>query len=190
MMKNTMPPQAYTRDTLVKAIDWVSNQPESMRTQAKTADALVALYLQSKRRTQEWSGNGVDYGSDFPVSGEAFKEDLRSLARDMEQFTVPPTQQSLLHQHQQMHQAAHQPSLQPQRPLPESPPQQVPAMSPQNSVNTSLKTTPSSDFQWTVDPLSLKRARALQQRLNLSSESEALRMMLSLGFEHFQNLLP
>lgn len=156
-----MPPQAYTRETLVKAIDWIASQPDSLRAQAKTADSVVALYLQAKRRTSNWTqSSSVDHA----VSGEAFKEDLRSLARDLEQFTVPPT--------------ASNPPVQntgySQRPQPESPPQ----------------IQAGGGFEWMVDPVSLKRAQALKERLNLSSETEALRMMISLGFEHFQSLLP
>lgn len=43
---------------------------------------------------------------------------------------------------------------------------------------------------WTVDPRSLQIARQLQETLNLSSEGEALRMLVSLGAERLRGLLP
>ena len=75
------PPQAYTRDTLVKAIDWIAEQPEHLRSQATNADALVALYLQFKRRSKA--------SDTHPVSGEAFTQDLKNLAKNLEQFSAP-----------------------------------------------------------------------------------------------------
>lgn len=181
MIKNTMPPQAYTRDTLVKAIDWISSQPDHLRAQAKTAESLVALYLQAKRRPNDWNTDSN------PVSGETFKEDLKSLARDLEQFTgaqvsapqpqqvAPPTGYSY-----------------PSASSSYSPPQHTQMSKP--TVETPQP--PASTFaappamQWTVDEISFKRAQTLKERLNLSSESEALRMMIALGFEKLQALLP
>lgn len=142
------PPQAYTRDTLVKAIDWIAHQPDSIRSQATNADSLVALYLQSKRR------NGNSTSMSYPVSGEAFTEDLKNLARDLEQFSAPnaaPTR-------------AEPPPQPAQRPAPVA-------------------------HQWNVDAKSWAQAQALKERLNLSSESEALRMMIALGAERLTSLL-
>lgn len=137
------PPQAYTRDTLVKAIDWIAHQPDSLRSQATNADSLVALYLQAKRR------NGGSMG--YPVSGEAFTEDLKNLAKDLEQFSAPNAPTTRV-----------------------EPPPQAQRNSP----------------QWNVDPKSWAQAQALKERLNLSSESEALRMMIALGAERLAGLLP
>lgn len=89
----------------------------------------------------------------YPVSGEAFTEDLKSLAKDLEQFSspnVPPTRA--------------EPAPQAQRPT-------------------------SAAQQWNVDPKSWSQAQALKERLNLSSETEALRMMIALGAERLASLL-
>jgi hypothetical protein len=156
----SVPPQAYTRDTLVKAIDWIAHQPDEMRTQATTADALVALYLQSKRR------NGChSHSMSYPVSGENFTEDLKNLAKDLEQFS--PTVQSPPNRH-----ASFDPAPQAQRNEPRT-----------NSAQ------PQHPHQWNVDDRSWAQARNLKERLNLSSESEALRMMIALGAERLDGLI-
>jgi hypothetical protein len=150
----SVPPQAYTRDTLVKAIDWVAHQPESLRAQATNADTLVALYLQSKRRGTP---------STYPVSGESFTEDLKSLAKDLEQFSTPAS---------------------------------APPVSSPLSTREHVPPPPRASFtepaplaQWNVDSKSWTQARQLKERLNLSSESEALRMMIALGAERLSALL-
>lgn len=143
------PPQAYTRDTLVKAIDWIAHQSDAIRGQATNADSLVALYLQSKRR------NGASSSSSYPVSGEAFTEDLKSLAKDLEKFSTPQ----------------------------QAPPTQK---------NVSFEPSPKAQGNaqsWHVDSRSWTQAKALKERLNLSSEGEALRMMIALGAEKLNGLL-
>ena len=41
----------------------------------------------------------------------------------------------------------------------------------------------------TLDPRSLDAIRRIQARMNLSTESEALRMLISLGFDRLRNIL-
>ncbi len=170
------PPQAYTRDTLVKAIDWIAHQPESLRSQATNADTLVGLYLQTKRR----NGGSVAM-SGYPVSGEAFTEDLKSLARDLEQFSAPsPTPQPP------------PPQAAPQMPPPAAAhPAAPPAPPVQAPVSHHASPTPSAPRtpQWSVDPKSWAQAQMIKERLNLSSESEAIRMMIALGAERLNGLI-
>src|SRR5438128_1927389 len=81
-MIHNLPPQAYTRDVLVKAIDWLATQPQSVRDRGLPADALVSLYLQSRRRSNDWK-------EEAPLSSENFKSDLKHLAQDLKQFDEP-----------------------------------------------------------------------------------------------------
>ena len=80
-VSTSMPPQAYTRDTLVKAIDWISRQPTAVKERASSADLMVSFYLQSCRRSE--------MQIEAPVSGETFREDLKHLALDLKQFEEP-----------------------------------------------------------------------------------------------------
>jgi hypothetical protein len=83
-LTNNLPPQAYTRDTLVKAIEWMSTQPQAVRERANSADLMVSYYLQARRK--------VAAQIEAPVSGETFKTDLKHLAEDLKQFeeSTPP----------------------------------------------------------------------------------------------------
>lgn len=160
----TLPPQAYTRDILIKAYEWLSTQPDVLKQKAKDADTLVSLYMMSRRRaTQDnWEEK---------VSVETFKNDLRHLAEDLKQFEAPvPT---------------------PAAPMPASPPQTqyhgitVPAASTAPSMPPILehKTLP-------LDERSLRMVREIQDRFNLSHENEAIRMLIVLGYEKVRPLLP
>ncbi len=78
---NSIPPQAYTRDVLVKAIEWSYTQPLAIREKATSADLLVSYYIQACRRN---SAN-----LEAPVSQENFKADLKHLAEGLKQFEDP-----------------------------------------------------------------------------------------------------
>ncbi len=180
---SSIPPQAYTRDTLVKAIEWMNTQSQALRERASSADLIVSYYLQACRKTA--------VQMEAPVSQESFKQDLRHLAEDLKQFEEPsappphiqparsfsgveplfgnpepPIHYHYIPPHQQQHQHAPPPPLQP-APQPKPP-----------------------SAQWTIDPKSLAMAREVQNKLNLSCEREALRMLIALGAERARQLFP
>ncbi len=76
------PPQAYTREMLSQAVDWLMKQPQAIRDKATSADVLIRLYLQSIRQKPTYVGQDV---ATMP-SAEAFKSDLKNLAQNMRQF--------------------------------------------------------------------------------------------------------
>lgn len=199
---NTIPPQAYTRDVLVKAIEWMHSQPQIVREKATSADLLVSFYMQACRRAAATN--------EAPVSQENFKADLKHLAEGLKQFEepiAPPTQHpgrfpsyghavvepiftpvpmpivdQYLHQQQHHHQQQTHVHVHSQ-PLPPLPPHQPPHQAPPS------QTAPrSAGVQWTIDPKSLAIARDMQQRLNLSSESEAIRMLITFGAQKARDL--
>jgi hypothetical protein len=174
---HNLPPQAYTRDTLVKAIDWVATQSQTTRERASSADALVSLYLQSRRRANEWQ-------NEAPASAENFRTDLKNLAEDLKQFEEPSVPPQVNHVHNvPVHEARydhyvapapqyHQPVRPPARPAdPPPPPKAPPVIS-----------------GWVVDDRTLSAAKEIQVRLNLSSDTEALRFLVTLGIERARQL--
>src|SRR3954468_11192236 len=82
LTQSKIPPQAYTRDTLVKAIEWLTTQPPAVRERANSADLIVSHYLQARRQA-------AAIQMEAPVSQENFKADLRHLAEDLKQFEEP-----------------------------------------------------------------------------------------------------
>ena len=80
MTVNTLPPQAYTKETLQKAYTWLLNQSPSVKDLATTQDMLVSLYLRAVR-------NG-EISNESP-SIQNFKQELKSLAGIMGDLQVP-----------------------------------------------------------------------------------------------------
>jgi hypothetical protein len=225
-MVHNLPPQAYTRDVLVKAIDWVSTQPSSVRERAASADALVSLYLQARRRP--------DWHQEAPVSGEAFRSDLQHLAHDLRQdepIAVPkqtapsaslkpvePIDQGqmtepLFRAAQQYTQQKHaescsasasrtpEPILFEQkdfsRETPDdrtseakSEPSFAPPSRPAPQPTMTIKKNASNANLPILDSRTMSAAKEIQSRLNLSSESEAIRFLVTLGLERARQLFP
>lgn len=183
----TIPPQAYTRDTLVKAIEWIATQPATVRERASSADLLVSFYLQAARKSAAQM--------EAPVSQENFKSDLKHLAEDLKRFEEPaPSHTSAPAM------SSRSPSYGYSEPVHtesiyriEPPPlMRVEVPPPPRAEPTPPQATPRPESPkgpvWNVDPRSLAAARELQQRLNLGSEVEALRMLVTLGAERARDL--
>lgn len=77
MTMNPIPPQAYTKDSLLKAYAWLQNQDPSLKEMATTPDILVSLYLKATR--------DGDAALDRP-SIQNFKHELKQLAGLMGEF--------------------------------------------------------------------------------------------------------
>lgn len=232
---NQLPPQAYTRETLMQAFDWIKTQPRQVQDLASSTDALVSIYMQARRR----AGN---HGVTHPVSSQSFKQDLKNLAEGLRQFEddgtaaaadaaqttyVPPAgapQGSSAHashhhqvpmQHQAMaaqqapppqYQAAqfHAPPPQQMAPPPHQmppqhhhqaqhiPQQQIqPQHNPPQQHSRPMANPYAADSAVNhLDSKSIEVVRLVQSRFNLSSESEALRMLISLGFEKVREIFP
>ncbi len=88
----TLPPQAYTREILAVAFQWLQSQPESIKKLAQTPDALVGLYL----RAQRFSNATAE--TDAPISSQNFISDLKHLAEGLKQFESPRNDGRRVHQ--------------------------------------------------------------------------------------------
>jgi hypothetical protein len=84
-MKNrpTLPPQAYTRETLSTAFQWLQHQPEHIKKLAQTPDALVGIYMRAMK-----FGNASPE-ADAPVSSQTFFSDLKNLTEAFKQTEQP-----------------------------------------------------------------------------------------------------
>lgn len=196
-----LPPQAYTRDVLAAAYEWLRHQPASIRELATDSDSLVALYLQSRRRPGSLAHmmgqtniankamvtpsiaapapTAPQTEIPYAASAEAFKQDLKNLAEGLKQFDSPRAHQA--HPHQ-THHVSH---------------------TPQNNLTQNTQTTTvvvnqapapvasvTLDLSSFFDAKSLEIIRDVQRRLNLSHEKEALRMLIVLGYDRIKEILP
>ncbi len=178
MNRTQIPPQAYTRDTLEKAYEWLNHQSPAIKDQAQTADTLVSLFLRAQRYGETSLGNfsKASVGTvqqAAPASVQLFQSDLKNLAKDFEEFDdintlTPPIEAKDI------------------APLP-SPHVAPPAKSIKTRVTQSMIEFDSEATA--LDPKSLKAAEQIQKQFNLSSPTEAIRMLISVGYKQIQKLL-
>lgn len=194
-MVKDLPPQAYTREILVQAYDWLQNQPPSVRELARSADEMVSLFKQQQRSRSK------------PHTDE-FKSGLKDLAQSIKKFDEEEETPSALSDSSSL-----TPSSEYTSPLPSlgSSPYSSPPSSPESSSPFSTQPPPSSysspasssPSEPPSPPSSLLSSDTMdldektkvslyitRERLNLSSNNEALRVLVVLGLEKIKELFP
>ncbi len=186
MAMNPLPPQAYTKETLQKAYTWLLSQSPSIKDMASTQDMLISLYLKAQR-------NG-EASLDTP-SIQNFKQELKSLAGLMgdlqtpsqtpNRAVMPPimngpnSSQAQTNNSQAAHSNSNQTSANRTQSLfqnSETPPPSYP----QANMQTD------SSLMAQLDPVSLQALADVKNTFNLSSEVEAMRALICLGYKQFK----
>ncbi len=206
-MGTSVPPRAYTRETLTTAFNWLQSQPDSVRSKATTPDALVGLYMQAQRGGAYATG----FDAEAPQSSQAFMSDLKNLAEGLKEFddsklqrAVPPPASSRA-QLGQSSTYPQQAELRPQAPRVETPiprqeaprtesvtPAAAPRLTPPPVTAPFVAAPAAVGASSLVDGLnerSLQMLHEVQMALNLTSESEALNMMIALAHKSLKSLL-
>lgn len=173
MTMNPLPPQAYTKDILLKAYQWLMLQNSSLKEMATTPDILVSLYLKATR--------DGDHALERP-SIQNFKNELRSLAGMMGELDRAP-------------QAKPAVATTPMPAMVETPAAAAPPTPPATQTQVSYTektmtaTTRNVDLLEQLDPASRSMIHEVKEEFNLSSEIEALRMLIKVGYTRSKNLL-
>ena len=167
----TLPPQAYTREILTSAFNWLQTQPESVKKTATSPDTLVGLF----RRAQRYGNSSVE--NDAPISSQNFMTDLKSLAEGLKEFEEPKERPQ-------------------ERRAPVMPPPMAERAAPTPSneriyqSSTSFSgSAPASELVQLVNARSLQMIQEVKNTLNLSSDAEALNMMVAVAYKNLKNLL-
>lgn len=188
MAMNPFPPQAYTKDTVVRAYQWLQTQNPSIREVATTPDLLVSLYL--KAQTQ-----GAD-ALDRP-SLHSFKSELKNLAGMIGEFETTSAAEALteasLASMGNAHSTNSSSSANPNPGLYSSPPPS-PQSHPIPPAGASARNEPHSPHRAQpqnahapqtagveLDPRSKQLVREIRERFNLSNDHEALRLLIMIG---------
>ena len=184
MTMNPLPPQAYTKETLLKAYQWLTGQNASIKEMATTPDILVSLFLKATR--------DGDHALERP-SIQNFKNELKSLAGMMTELDrkTPPAKTAP--------QAMKKTEPVPPLPGPVTFPtfaaenlqiQDSPAAAAKTAVTASLPPTSSElNVLESLDELTLNMIREVKADFNLSHESEALRMLVKVGYVRAKSFL-
>lgn len=208
-----MPPQAYTKEVLTAAFDWLSGQPEYVRQKITSSDDLVGLYLKSTRLKQ-------DFNKDLS-SAKNFRNELQDLAQNLKQFeekeeppakpaptrtmSIPMPKENLIYSgsnpsEKGFETASQQQMMPPQAPEPHHSNQEMmsssvvnvpvptPATSAVGSARGATKIASEGEILFRLDQKTLAALNLAKDRLNLSSDSEALRVLVSLGEKHLKKL--
>lgn len=190
MTMNPLPPQAYTKDILLKAYQWLMGQNSSIKEMATTPDILVSLYLKATR--------DGDHALERP-SIQNFKNELRSLAGMMGELDrpQPKTVSTPVHpspvmsapkEAQVMAAAAsvNAPSSASHISTPPPAPTQTQVS---YTEKTMTATTRQVDVLDQLDSCSRAMIQEVKDDFNLSSDIEALRMLVKVGYTRSKNLL-
>lgn len=188
----TLPPQAYTREILAIAFQWLQNQPESIRKLAQSPDALVGLYL----RAQRYGHTSPE--ADAPVTSQNFVNDLKYLAEGLKQFeghsggpAAAPAPAKLVY-HQPM--PAQEPQTQ-RHPSPlsnpstQAPPAQPPPIHHQYGVAHPTAAVAAANLAPHLNANAQAMIQEVKTALNISSDVEVLNMMVALAYKNVRNLL-
>lgn len=214
---NPLPPQAYTKDTLVQAYAWLQSQSENIKELATTPDVLVSLYLKAKLQG--------DRALERP-SIQNFKNELKNLAGMIGEFEVIEQQNSTRGNSTEvatstirfrsqnlnsperttpakptqlnfgsMPAATPPPTAAPAPPAQQmhyqAPPTQAPA--PQAPVHSYAAPSSHSISENSESPKfdsrTLDMIQEVKIQFNLSSDTEAMRMLISCGYNQVKTLL-
>jgi hypothetical protein len=152
MIVNPLPPQAYTKETLVAAYEWIQIQPDHIKEMATSPEMLVSMFMKSKMQ-----GNDC---FDRP-SIQNFKKELKTLAGIVGEFSQP---------------MAAKPDLKPDL-----------KFEPKSDIKPEVKTIDKQGFQ--LDSKSISMIQEVKTQFNLSSDQEALRMIISVGHQKVLQIL-
>ncbi len=181
------PAGTYGRGDLQAAFNWLVNQPEHIRKQASDPDRLMTLYYRSSgrpemirtteitrttdsirqsERTDSARTENARIETEAPVSGQTFISDLRQINEALRQFDGP-TAQATIH-----------------TPLP--PPQPILQSHHPMTAQAPMLNSGGTDAAASKTQAILAEVR---EKLNLSSEAEALNVLISLGYRRLKPLL-
>ena len=173
MTVNPLPPQAFTKETLQKAYSWLLNQSPSIKDLATTQDMLVSLYLKAQR-----SGEA---SLDTP-SIQNFKQELKNLASMMGDLHTPQAQAPMQAQVQAPNKSNNQGGL-------AGLTQTIKAAAAHPaSVRQNDYDSGSNNSLGQLDLQSLQILTEVRQFLNLSSDIEALRALITLGYKQIKKI--
>ncbi len=178
MNNNNRPPQAYPRETLNKAYEWLSQQTPATRELAKDMETLVTLYLQDQKLKERRKKKHDD-------SAE-FQKELKSLAESVESFNdqsdKKPQASSAKTQDSETNKTKSSFSTNTYR---------SGFIDPQKYLQEHRERNSNPLQQYSMNANSTKVKSMLldtQNKLNLSNEQEALSALVSLGYEQIKKI--
>lgn len=186
MTMNPLPPQAYTKDTLLKAYQWLMNQNSSIKEMATTPDILVSLFLKATRDGES---------SLERPSIKNFKSELKSLAGMMGELDRPSIigSPATMAATAVIESATAEPASTMNASLNKGASSASANQTQVSQVSYTEKTVTATsrpmDFMGLLDAATRAMIQEVKEELNLSSDLEALRMLVKVGHSRCKGLL-
>lgn len=183
MTMNPIPPQAYTKDSLLKAYAWLQNQDSSIKEMATTPDILVSLYLKATR--------DGDAALDRP-SIQNFKHELKQLAGLMGEFEKEGTPAKSADQlNLQAVSAAGKREVASKSSEPTSLDFNALEKKFNSGMSQPIMPTASAAISGSLelDSTSVSLINEVRQKLNLTTNQEALKMLIQVGYNKVKKLI-
>ncbi len=191
-----------SRSDLQAAFNWLVQQPEGVRKLATDTDKLMTMFQRATRPQTAAPTSGASLGiqpefsgtwsSESPASAAAFVQDLRQINRALQQFDASPAQATRV-----MPQAAAMNA--------QASPQPIPVNSATFEVSSPKPAAAAKKFEGgtarpaapsasglsieALHPRSQAMLGEVRERLNLSSDAEALNVLISAGFKCLKSLI-
>lgn len=192
MSFDKMPPQAYTKETLQEAFEWWSEQGDELRNQIQDKDDLVGYYLRSHRSPSANKKSKALREGFTKTAQESFSSELKGLAKDLDDFEgyqpkKPPVQKP-------QYKPVFEPVQQMQFPdlsknlVPEKDGLSEEGSSPLATVAPKSKALSVQNQFFKLDTKSKASVAKVKEALNLSSEEEALRVLIAMGESKVKSL--
>lgn len=192
---NPLPPQAFTKETLHKAYLWLNAQGPHIKELATTPELLVSLFLKAQRNGEESLNR---------PSIQNFKNELKSLAGMIGEFESGTSSSN--HQQDLPSSANERNSNQNSESSTANPAEALYFASQNMEPNYSAApnshfapSRPQENFQLSntntsapisgIDQRSFAMIQEVKNQFNLSTETEALRLLISLGYSKAKTIL-
>lgn len=187
----SFPPQAYSKETISEAFMWLQSQPDEVKKQATHTEALLCLYLKNKSQ-QYWASKT---NTSINNNANNFNDQLQEIALE-----VSPKNQTKLHSNghpsgQEVENIIdNSKKTEPSFNTPLSHTLNGSHFNGSNNVTTShtpkkREEVPTLDLGDILDEKSLNSLHKTKTKFNLSSNKEAARLLISLGFDQIKSFL-
>lgn len=191
-----------SRSDLQAAFNWLVQQPESVRKLATDTEKLMTMFQRATRPAaaapissasfvSQTESSGT-WSSESPASAAAFVQDLRQINQALQQFDASPAQAT-----RAMPQAAAANAAASPNPMAANSPTQdpsiakPPAQAMKFEVSSARPAAPSASSLSVeaLHPRSQAMLGEVREKLNLSSDVEALNVLIAAGFKSLKSLI-
>ncbi len=178
MQTQNFPPQAYSKETISEAFMWLQSQPDEIKKRATHTEALLSLYLKNKSQ-KYWAAKT---NTSINNSVNDFNDQLQEIALEVSPNQTQP--------HANGNTLITEPDF--NNPLSHrlNDPSHSTTVNFINKKEEGHTLDTKQDIEDMLDEKSLTSLHRTKAKFNLSSNKEAARLLISLGFEQVKSLMP